>query len=317
VTTIAVIGSTWAADPLRRASPDDAVVTLDEKTGVAAAAGADAAVGWPNAETFRSLLAAAPALRWLHTMSAGVERVMIPEVVEHEDLVVTNNSGAFDVPIAEHVLATILAVAKHLPERFASQARRQWREGSFQHAEIRDATLVVLGMGSIGGEIARLAAACGMRVIGVRRRAVGAAPPGVRAVDADRFVEVAPLADYLAIAAPLTDATRGLVSSDVIARLKPAAWVVNIARGAIVDEAALLAACRERRIGGAALDVFMTEPLPPESEWWSLPNVIVTPHVSNSSPRVRERSIALLLENLRRFKSGEPLLNVVDKRAGY
>ncbi|MGH2500428.1 MAG: D-2-hydroxyacid dehydrogenase [Candidatus Limnocylindria bacterium] len=292
-------------------------MAVGDGTAVEAAAGAEAAVGWPDAETLRALLAASPDLRWLHTMSAGVDRLMIPEVVERDRLVVTNNSGAFDVPIAEHVLATILAAAKHLPQRFAAQRRRQWREGGVQHAEIRDATLVVLGMGSIGGEIARLAAACGMRVIGVRRRATTTAPPGVRVVGVERLDEVVAEADHLAIAAPLTAETRGIVSADLIARLKPTAWVINIARGALVDEPALLAACKERRIGGAALDVFLTEPLPPDSEWWTLPNAIVTPHVSNSSPRVRERSIGLLLENLRRFKSGEPLLNVVDKRAGY
>ncbi|MEK7860000.1 MAG: NAD(P)-dependent oxidoreductase, partial [Chloroflexota bacterium] len=142
--------------------------------------------------------------------------------------------------------------------------------------------------------------------------------PGVeRIVGPDALADVVPEADFLAVTAPLTPATTGIVSAEIIARMKPAAWVINIARGAIVDEPALLAACRDRRIGGAAIDAWWTEPLPPESDWWSLPNVIATPHVSHSSPRVRERTLALFLENLRRWKAGEPLLNVVDPVAGY
>jgi len=136
-------------------------------------------------------------------------------------------------------------------------------------------------------------------------------------VPPERLGDVAGQADFLAVTAPLTPATRGLVSREVIARLKPTAWIVNIARGAIVDEPALLEALKAKRIGGAAIDAWWTEPLPSDSEWWSLPNVIATPHVSHSSPRVRERTLGLFLENLRRWKAREPLLNVVDMRAGY
>jgi len=192
--------------------------------------------------------------------------------------------------------------------------------------------MVVVGLGSIGGEVARLASAFGMRVVGVRRRvmssdarvdgltrlagAVGL--PGVAAVvPPERLADVAADADFLVVAAPLTPATRGLVSREVIARMRPTAWIVNIARGAVVDETALLEALRGGRIAGAAIDAWWTEPLPPESEWWDLPNVIATPHVSHSSPRVRERTLELFLENLRRWKAGEPLLNVVDLEAGY
>jgi phosphoglycerate dehydrogenase-like enzyme len=138
-----------------------------------------------------------------------------------------------------------------------------------------------------------------------------------RIVPPDRFVEVAREADYLAVTAALTPRTRGMVSAEVLRALRPTAWVINIARGPIVDEAALAAALQEKRIGGAALDVFETEPLPAASPLWSLENVILTPHVSNSSPMVRERSLALVAENVRRFKAGEPLLNVVDRAVGY
>jgi phosphoglycerate dehydrogenase-like enzyme len=185
-------------------------------------------------------------------------------------------------------------------------------------SELRGATVVVVGIGSIGGEVARLAAAFGMRVIGVRRRSALPLPAGVaEIVPPERLADVVPEADYVVVAAPLTPATRGLVSREVIARMKPTGWVVNIARGAIVDEAALLEALKAKRIGGAAIDAWWTEPLPPESDWWTLPNVIATPHASNSSPMLQRRTLELFLENLRRWKAHEALINVVDLKAGY
>jgi phosphoglycerate dehydrogenase-like enzyme len=317
VTTIAVFGN-WAsmpsADTLRAALPDDRIVAVQgEELGPAAEA--EAAFGGFSAERLRAVLAAAPNLRWVHTFSAGVDR-HVPEMATHERVLLTNNSGAYDVPIAEHVIAMIFAAAKRVPEHLAAQGRHEWQR-DVPHAEVRNATLVVLGLGSIGSELARLAGGLGMRVIGVRRDPSRPAPGVDRIVAPERFVEVAREADYLAVTAALTPQTRGMVSSEVLRALKPTAWVINIARGPIVDEAALAAALRERRIGGAALDVFETEPLPATSALWSLGNVIVTPHVSNSSPRVRERSLALVTENVRRFKAGEPLLNIVDRALGY
>ena len=317
MTTIAVFGN-WAsmpsADTLRAALPDDRIVAVQgEELG--SAADAEAAFGGFSAERLRAVLAAAPRLRWVHTFSAGVDR-HVPELATHDRVLLTNNSGAYDVPIAEHVIAMIFAAAKRVPEHLAAQGRHEWQR-EVPHAEVRNATLVVLGLGSIGGELAGLAGGLGMRVIGVRRDPSRPAPGVDRIVAPDRFVEVAREADYLAVTAALTPQTRGMVSAEVLRALKPTAWVINIARGPIVDEGALAAALRERRIGGAALDVFETEPLPATSPLWSLANVILTPHVSNSSPRVRERSLALVTENVRRFKAGEPLLNVVDRALGY
>ena len=161
-----------------------------------------------------------------------------------------------------------------------------------------------------------------MRVIGIkrdvsRREASNGGPAVDRIVTPDRFIEVAREADYIAVTAALTPQTRGMVSAEILAALKPSAWLINIARGPIVDEVALVAALQAKRIGGAALDVFDTEPLPAASPLWALDNVILTPHVSNSSPRVRDRSLALVVDNVRRFKSGEPLRNLVDRAAGY
>ena len=276
---------------------------------IAAASGAEVAFGGPNPDRLRALLAAAPALRWYHTVSAGVERLLIPEL-DRPGIMLTNNSGAYDLAIAEHVVAMIFAAAKRLPGSFAAQGRHDWHDDP--HAsDVRGATLVVLGMGSIGGELAGIARSLGMRVIGVRRSG------GDGTVTPDRLAEVAAEADYLAVCAPLTEATRGMVGADVIAAMRPGAWIINISRGAVVDEPALLAALKERRIGGAAIDAWWTEPLPKDSEWWDLPNVIVTPHTSHSSPSVRDRSVALIRENLRRYKAGEALLNRVDLQLGY
>jgi phosphoglycerate dehydrogenase-like enzyme len=317
VSTIAVFGS-WAsmpsADSLRAALPDDRVVAVQgEELGPAT--DAEAAFGGFSAERLRAVLVGTPTLRWVHTFSAGVDR-HVPVMAPYGRVLLTNNSGAYDVPIAEHVLAMIFAAAKRLPEHLGAQGRHEWQR-EVPHAEVRDATLVILGLGSIGGELARLAGGVGMRVIGIRRDASRPVLGVDRVVPADRFGEVAREADYLAVTAALTPQTRGMVSAEVLRALKPTAWMINIARGPIVDEAALAAVLADKRIGGAALDVFDTEPLPADSPLWSLDNVILTPHVSNSSPKVRERSLALVVENVRRFKAGEPLLNLVDRTAGY
>ncbi len=317
MTTIAVTTTYQARwDEIRAAlAPDEVVFVREDGDDFAAASAAEVALVGPNPDRVRKLLAAAPRLRWLQTVSAGVERLIIPEIVERDDLILTNNTGAYDIPIAEHAMAFVFAAAKHLPGHFAAQRERKWRDDPGQ-AELRDATIVILGLGSIGSELARLASAVGMHVLGIRRRA-GASPHAHGVVGPDELPRVAALADYLAITAALTPATRGIVSAEVIARLKTTAWVIDVARGAIADEPALLAACRERRIAGVAFDTWWTEPLPKDSEWWSLPNVIVTPHVSHSSSHVRQRTLALFKENLRRWKLGEPLLNIVDKEAGY
>jgi len=318
VTTIAVLTSGWSAEPaaVEGALPDDEVITVERGGSLAPVAHAEVGLIPPDPERARALLATAPRLRWLHTIAAGVERLLIPEIVDRPDLVLTNNTGAYDVPIAEHVVAMLFAASKRVHEHRAAQARHDWQH-DLGHTELRGATLVILGLGSIGGELARLASGLGMRVLGVRRDPSRSVPGVERIVAPDRFGELVSEADYLAVTTALTPATRGLVSAEIIARLRPHAWIVNIARGAIIDEPALIAALQERRIGGAALDVFSVEPLPVDSPLWDLTNVIVTPHVSNSSPRVRERSLALVVENVRRFKAGEPLLNTVDTAAGY
>lgn len=317
MTTIALLGS-WESMPsleaLRAALPADRIIRVEDGD-LGPVADADAAFGGFSPERLRSVLAIAPKLRWIHTFSAGVDR-HVPQLAGHDHIMLTNNTGAYDVPIAEHVIAMIFAAAKRVPGHLRAQERHDWVR-DVSHAEVRDATLVILGLGSIGTELARLATAVGMRVIGVRRDPGRPAPGVLRVVAPDRFAEVAAEADYIAVTAALTPATKGMVSAEIIRGLKPTAWLINIARGPIVDEAALIEALTEHRIGGAALDVFETEPLPGSSPLWDLGNAILTPHVSNSSPLVKDRSLALVVENVRRFRSGEPLLNLVDRAVGY
>jgi phosphoglycerate dehydrogenase-like enzyme len=315
VTKIAV----WSAfggmaSDLPKLLTDDEVAVPRDDSELAAAADAECAIGTNNGSRVRKLLDAAPKLRWYHSVGAGVEDLVGVREFRDRGIALTNNSGSYDIQIAEHALAFILAAAKRLYVYRDQQAQRNWKE--HRQDELRGSTLVVYGLGSIGAEIARLGAALGMRVIGVRRR-VEPVEGVERIVSPELLEDVAAEADFLAIAAPLTRATRGAISRDVIGRMKKTAWIVNIARGAIVDEDALVDALRAGRLGGAGLDALTTEPLPADHPLWTLENVMISPHSSNSSPHVRERTLTLFVENLRRFKSGEDLLNRVDFEAGY
>jgi phosphoglycerate dehydrogenase-like enzyme len=302
------------AQELPKLLTEDHVAVPKDESELATAVDAEVGIGTNNGTHVRKLFDAAPKLRWYHSVGAGVEDLVgVPEF-RLRGITLTNNSGSYDIQIAEHAIAFVLAGAKRLHVYRDQQSRCNWKE--HRQDEVRGATLVVYGLGSIGAEIGRLGAALGMRVIGVRRR-VEPAPGVERIVPPEKLEEVAAEADYLAVAAPLTAATRGAVSREVIGRMKKTAWIVNIARGAIVDEDALVDALRNGRLGGAGLDAFSTEPLPADHPLWTLENVIISPHSSNSSPHVRERTMALFVENLRRFKSGADLLNRVDLEAGY
>lgn len=290
------------------------LIVLPPEGDLSAAADVEIAFGTNNGARVSAFLDKATKIRWYHSLGAGVENLVVLPQFRERGIVLTNNSGAMDIPIGEHVIAMLLAAAKRLYLYRDQQRASEWKEHHQQ--ELRGATLVVFGLGSIGAEAARLAAALGMRVIGVRRSSTPV--PGVeRIVPPEQLGDAVAEADYVAICAPLTRATRGAVSREVIARMKPNAWIVNIARGAIVDEEALTEALQARRIGGAALDALTVEPLPRESPLWSLENVMITPHSSNSSPNVRQRTVGLITENLRRYKAGEPLINVVNLEAGY
>lgn len=269
---------------------------------------------WSARPTLDEVLAAAPRIRWLHTPSAGVDRLLSPPVLER-DITLTNSAGVHAIPIAEFVLALLLSRAKQLPGFAAAQAAARW-DRELHPQELYEQTMLIVGIGGIGQAIAERAAAFGMRVLGTRRNP--RPMPGVeRVVGSDGWRALLPEADYVVVATPLTEETRGMLDVAAFAAMKSSAYLINIARGAIIDEPALVAALREGRIAGASLDTFEQEPLPADSPLWALPGVTITPHATAGSPRMRERQIDLFLENLRRFIGGEPLLNVVDKAAGY
>lgn len=271
---------------------------------------------WMPPTTLRRIVAAAPRLRWLHTPSAGVDGLLIPEVLDHK-IVLTNSAGAHAIPIAEFVLLSMLGHAKRVSGLMALTPEEAWRQGrTLQLGELYEKTLVILGLGHIGQEIARRAAAFSMRVLGSRRRPAPIA--GVeQVVGEEAWRALLPEADYLVLATPLTSATKGMLDAAALAQLRPSAYLINIARGEIINTDALIAALEQGRLAGATLDVVPEEPLPPEHPLWRTPNVWITPHISSSSPRTSERVIAIFLENVRRDIAGQPLVNVVDLQAGY
>ena len=253
-------------------------------------------------------------LEWIHITAAGVDTLLFDELRE-SDVVVTNARGVFDRPLAEYVLGAVIAYAKDSRNSFDLQRRHEW-----QHRETRaitGATALVVGTGGIGREIAKLLRAAGLVVRGVGRRAAADDPDFGEVISSDDLAAEAGWCDHLVLAAPLTAQTRGLVNAAVLDAMKPDAHLVNIARGPMVDESALLAALTERRIGGATLDVFGTEPLPPDHPLWDAPNVTITAHMSADVVGWRDTLAAQFAENVRRWLAGEPLLNVVDKKLGY
>jgi phosphoglycerate dehydrogenase-like enzyme len=271
-----------------------------------------------------------PRLRWLQILSAGAE-VALAGRSWPPAVTLTNARGCYATAIAQYTIGAILRISERVDERTELQRRGRWPsdEDRFVGRLVRGRTLLIVGYGGIGREIGRLASAFGMRVLAVKAhpeqridssfRLPGTGDPEgsipERIVGLDGLADAAADADFVSITLPITAASRGVFGRDVIAALRPDAWIINTGRGAVIDETALLEALRSRRIGGAVLDVFGTEPLPDDAPWWSTPNVIVTPHVAGSSGAAEHR--ALILENLRRFVEGEPLLNQVDPERGY
>jgi phosphoglycerate dehydrogenase-like enzyme len=333
-----ILSARWRARDLERirdAAPGARLVTVSTD-GLADAPLDDVEVllrGFLTAEAFDRVLGRAPRLRWVHSASAGVERVLTPASLER-GLVITNARGVFSRPIAEYVMMMILAVSRRLPQLLELQHERTWQP--LEGAELRDVTVGIVGLGSIGRAVGALATAFGCRVVAIRRRTdAGSTPHPDHATDPDQgdrplgelmldrvlgpeaLPELLADSDFIVLAAPLTPETEGMIDATALAGVKPGAWLINVARGRLVDERALLRALRDGPLGGAVLDTFREEPLPASSPFYDLDNVIVTPHTSWSSGRVLDSSVGLFCENLRRFRAGEPLVNVVDPSAGY
>ncbi|GAB4208040.1 MAG: D-2-hydroxyacid dehydrogenase [Roseiflexaceae bacterium] len=303
---------------LRAEMPDLEIVHIDrEGTPDGDLSDADALIRWwMSREVLGRVIAAAPALRWLHTPSAGVDGMLLPEIIERR-ITVTNSAGAHAIQIAEFVLLFMLAHVKEARTLAALSPADAWERGDrMKLQELYGKTVLVLGLGKIGQEVAKRAAAFGMRVLGSRRH-IQPVEWVEQVVGEDGWRALLPEADYLVVATPLTDATRGMIDRDAFAQLKPGAYLINIARGQIVDTDALLEALHSGRLAGAGLDALPAEPLPADHPLWAEPNVWITPHISWSSPQTYVRVAELFVENLRRFRVGQPLLNVVDLDAGY
>lgn len=265
----------------------------------------------------------APQLRWLALASAGADHVLRAGLVRPGEAVVTTANGVHAVPISEYVLSAMLMWAHNWPRVMDLQLTSTWPNADERNAlrasELFGATLGVIGLGAIGRRVAQLGRAFGMRVVAVRRSvAEGATDPDAdELLPSSRLPELLAQSDYVVVSAPSTPESRHLLGAEQFHQMKPTAFVVNIARGELIDEQALIAALRDGTLGGAALDVFATEPLPAESPLWTLPNVIMSPHISGMTLRYSQRLTDLLLDNLARFREGRPLRNVVDPARGY
>lgn len=250
----------------------------------------------------REVWSAAKKLRWIHALGAGVETLPF-DLLRDSDVIVTNSRGVYADALAEFVVGAMLWFAKDFRRLINNQRERKWEPFAVQRLE--GATVGIIGYGSTGQAIARRVGAFDMRVLTLRRR-------GGTTLD-----ELIPASDYVVVSTPLTEETRHLIDVRRLAQMRPSAVLINISRGAVVDEQALIDALRERRIRGAALDVFDSEPLPAESPLWTLENVLLSPHSADLTTDSHDRAIALFRRNLERFRKGEPLENVVDKTAGY
>jgi phosphoglycerate dehydrogenase-like enzyme len=263
------------------------------------------------------ILAAWPAggRRWLHSTGAGVERLLFPELVA-SDVVVTNSRGAHRVAMPEFVLMAMLAWTHHLPALIRAQSRREWIKPV--PGEVAGKTLGLLGYGEIGRAVAARAGALGVRCLALRRNPGAAGPSGVERVYGPEAIgDFLGECDFVVNSLPLTAETRGLLDGRALRAMRPDAVLINLGRGPTVVEADLLRALREGWIGGAVLDVFDVEPLPPDSPFWALENVLITAHTSGNSAHYLERAVDIFCDNLKRFGAGEPLRNLVDKGLGY
>ena len=278
----------------------------------------DVFIGWSlRPEQF----IAAKKLKWIHSPAAAVHQLMFPELIR-SNVLLTNSTGIHGPVVAEHAIAVLLALAKRLPQAMQYQAKKIWSQDQLwqeqpRPREVADATVLVVGMGGIGSEFTVRAKALGMKVLAVRENPAKGNGGADAVFSPAQINEVLPQADYVFLCTPVTPATTGLINAERLRRMKPDSYLINVGRGPLIDEPALLDALQNRRIAGAALDVFNEEPLPADSPFWSLDNLLITPHTAAVTERLWERHYRLIVENLKRFIAGKPLLNEVDKTRGY
>jgi phosphoglycerate dehydrogenase-like enzyme len=291
--------------PLTRL-PSDAhlVTTNDRDQALAAAPQADVVLNadFRSPTLFLEVFPKATRARWAHVLSAGVEHVLTPEIIQ-SSIPLTNGRGVFARPLGEWIVGAMIYFAYEFRRIIKNQEAARWEK--YDHEELYGRTLAIVGYGGIGAAAAERAQAFGMRVLTARRRERS----DLKAILAE--------ADYIAVTAPLTPETRGMIAAPQFAVMKPAAVIINVGRGAVIDEAALICALQTNQIRGAALDVFATEPLPSEHPFYRMENVLLSPHSADSLPNSRDLAVEFFVENFERFRKGEPLQNIVDKHAGY
>ncbi|MFO7696417.1 MAG: D-2-hydroxyacid dehydrogenase [Anaerolineae bacterium] len=296
------------------ATAHELLTTTDRAAIAAALPEIEVAAGHIGLETVLAM----PALRWYQQWGAGAEWIMEHPEIRERDLVVTNVSGVHAVPISEHLLAMILALARRLPDAVRAQDRHEWLRGGWKYPifELAGKTMLLIGVGAIGQRTARLAAALDMHVIGLRRDPQRPARGVARMIGPEELDVALPEADLVVLTAPLTPETRQMIGAEQFARMKPTACIFNIGRGGTIDQDALVQAIVSGQIAGAGLDVTDPEPLPADSPLWDLDNVLITGHYSGSTPEYDARALAIFEENLGRYVRGEPLRNQLDLTLG-
>jgi D-2-hydroxyacid dehydrogenase (NADP+) len=309
----------WFSKRLQQQFPQLNVVNLPDYTRVdEEIVDAEIVIAWSIKP---GQIAAAKKLRWIHSPAAAIHQLMFPELI-HSEIVLTNAREVHGPVVAEHVIALVFALAKKIPASVRLQQKHIWGQQILwdevpRIREVAGATLGIIGLGSIGRPTVKNAKAMGMRVIAAREHPEKGSEGADVVIGMAQVHELFSEADYIVLAAPVTDSTRSIANAERLALMKPDACLINVGRGPLVDEAALASALREKKIGGAALDVFPKEPLAADSPLWDVPNLLITPHTAALTTKLWERHYALFSENLRRYLNGDALLAVVDKDKGY
>ena len=264
----------------------------------------------------QNILERAPRLKWVQTSSAGVD-TLVGTKLWQSDVILTTTSGIHIIPMREHVLGMMLMFVRHAPIYFVNKQRKVWKQDLPD--QLCGKTLGVVGLGKVGEGIARAAKAFDMRVVATRRHAAkhGTSSAVDTFYPTDKLLEMLGESDFVVVTVALTKETQKLIDERELRAMKPTAYIINIARGSVIDEGALTKALKEKWIAGAGLDVFEKEPLPKDSELWTLPNVIITPHVAGIMPDYNARAMEVFCENLKRYLAGQPLINVIDRTKGY
>ncbi len=309
----------WFAPQIQKRFPEIRVVKLEDFSQIdEELADTEILSAWllPTAQ-----LEKARRLKWIHSTSAGVNQFPLKEL-EARSIVLTNASPVMAEPTAEHAMALIFALAKRIPSAVRYQEKSTWAQGIIFDekpgpVELNGATLGLVGLGAIGQEIAARARACRMRIVAVKRDATRGGESADKVLPPEKLYEMLAEADFVVLAAPQTSATQQLIGARELGVMKPSAYLINVARGPLLDERALIEALRAGRIAGAGLDVTFEEPLPADNPLWKAPNLLITPHLAASTNRLWHRHAALLEDNLARYLAGQPLRNIVDKAAGY